>query len=333
MKIAVDIMGGDHAPAEIVQGALAALAQDPDLELLLVGSEEAFSAHLPPGTERVETLISHTVMAMDEPVENLRNKRDSSIYMATEAVADKKADAVVSCGSTAAQMAAAILLLGRIKGIKRPAIVVPFPTLQGNKLMLDGGANADVDAANMMDFAIMGNAYYRMIAGVDRPEVVLLSNGSEPHKGSAVVRETHRRLSEAGELNFKGNIEGRDIIDGNFDVLVTDGFSGNVVMKVTEGVAMGLFKLIKEEITATTSRKLGAALVKPGLKAIADRFDYSTVGGVPLLGVGGVSVVCHGSSKAEAVKNAIFGAVSFVAQDFIKVLAQDIAAYKKRRED
>ncbi len=332
MKIAIDVMGGDHAPEEIMKGSLQALEADPELELLLVGSEDAFRQYLPSGTKRVETIISGSVMAMDESVENLRNKKDSSIYLATEAVADGKADAIVSCGSTAAQMAAAVLLLGRIKGVKRPAIVLPFPSLKGSKVMLDGGANADADAANLVDFAILGNAYAKLLTGKERPEVVLLSNGTEAHKGNAVVKEAHQLLAENDFLNFKGNIEGRDIMVGDYDVLVTDGFTGNVVMKVTEGVASGLFHLVKEEITATTTRKIGAALVKPGLKNIAKRFDYSNYGGMPLLGVKGISIVCHGSSKAAAVVSAIKGAVSFVEQDFIDALAKDVAAYQQMKK-
>lgn len=332
MKIAIDVMGGDHAPEEIMKGSLQALEANPELELLLVGSEDAFRQYLPSGTKRVETIISGSVMAMDESVENLRNKKDSSIYLATEAVADGKADAIVSCGSTAAQMAAAVLLLGRIKGVKRPAIVLPFPSLKGSKVMLDGGANADADAANLVDFAILGNAYAKLLTGKERPEVVLLSNGTEAHKGNAVVKETHQLLAENDFLNFKGNIEGRDIMVGDYDVLITDGFTGNVVMKVTEGVASGLFHLVKEEITATTTRKIGAALVKPGLKNIAKRFDYSNYGGMPLLGVKGISIVCHGSSKAAAVVSAIKGAVSFVEQDFIDALAKDVAAYQQMKK-
>ena len=332
MKIAIDVMGGDHAPEEIMKGSLQALEANPELELLLVGSEDAFRQYLPSGTKRVETIISGSVMAMDESVENLRNKKDSSIYLATEAVADGKADAIVSCGSTAAQMAAAVLLLGRIKGVKRPAIVLPFPSLKGSKVMLDGGANADADAANLVDFAILGNAYAKLLTGKERPEVLLLSNGTEAHKGNAVIKETHQLLAENDFLNFKGNIEGRDIMVGDYDVLVTDGFTGNVVMKVTEGVASGLFHLVKEEITATTTRKIGAALVKPGLKNIAKRFDYSNYGGMPLLGVKGISIVCHGSSKAAAVVSAIKGAVSFVEQDFIDALAKDVAAYQQMKK-
>lgn len=336
MKIAIDAMGGDHAPAEIIAGALQALKNNPTLEVILVGSEEAFNEYLPVGTERVETILSHSVMAMDESVENLRHKKDSSIYMTTAAVAEGKADAMISCGSTAAQLAAAILVLGRIKGVKRPAIVLPFPTLKGDRVMLDGGANADADASNLMDFAVLGNAYARFLTGKEHPEIVLLSNGTEAHKGNAVVRETHERLAAAKSLSFKGNIEGRDIMNGDYDVLITDGFTGNVVMKVTEGVASGLFHLIKEQITATTSRKIGAALVKPGLKTIAKRFDYSNYGGAPLLGVKGISLVCHGSSKAQAVESAVKTAMAFVEQDFVDTLAKDMATYKasvKRAEE
>lgn len=328
MKIAIDVMGGDHAPKEIIEGALSARNEIPELELLLVGSEEAFKQYLPEETKGVETLLSQTVMAMDESVENLRNKKDSSIYMATEAVAEGRADAVVSCGSTGAQLAAAILLLGRLKGIKRPAIVLPFPTLNGMKVVLDGGATVDATADNLMDFAVLGNAYAKLLTGKDSPEVVLLSNGTESHKGNALVRETYERLASTEVLRFCGNIEGRDIMKGEYDVLVTDGFTGNVVMKVTEGVASGLFHLIKEEITATTTRKLGAALVKPGLKNIAKRFDYNQYGGMPLLGVKGLSVVCHGSSKAEAVKNAVIGTAGFAEQNFNEVLASEVKAYR-----
>lgn len=329
MRISVDAMGGDYAPGEIITGALNAAKTMPGLELLLVGTEEAFRQYLPVGIPGVETVVCGSVMAMDESVENLRKKRDSSIYLATEAVADGKADALISCGSTAAQMAAAVLLLGRIKGVKRPAIVLPFPTLKGSRVMLDGGANSDADADNMMDFAVLGNAYARFLTGEEHPEVVLLSNGTEDHKGNAVVRETNERLRACKFLNFTGNIEGRDIMKGDYDVLVTDGFTGNIAMKVTEGVASGMFKLVKDEITATAARKIGAALVKPGLKNIAKKFDYNNYGGMPLLGVNGVSVVCHGSSKAKAAETAVLAAAGFAEQDFIGALKTDVAAYRQ----
>lgn len=332
MKIAIDAMGGDHAPKEIIEGALHALAKEKDIEIVLVGSEEAFAEYLPALPERLTTVISHSVMAMDESVENLRKKRDSSIFMATQLVAEKKADAIISCGSTGAQMAAALLLLGRVKGVKRPAIVIPYPTLKGQKVLLDGGANVDVDAGNLLDFAIMGNAYARFLTKQEHPAVALLSNGTEAHKGTAVVREAHQLMAAAKGFAFIGNLEGRDIMTGDYDVLVTDGFTGNLALKLTEGVASGLFHLIKEEITATTTRKIGAALVKPGLKNIAKKFDYSNYGGAPLLGVNGVSLVCHGSSKAMAVENAVYQAASFVRQNFVGSLADDIAAYHEEQK-
>lgn len=332
MKIAIDAMGGDHAPQEIIAGAVQALAKEKDIEIILVGSEEAFAECLPVLPERLTTVISHSVMAMDESVENLRKKKDSSIFMATQLVAEKKAAAVISCGSTGAQMGAALLLLGRLKGVKRPAIVIPYPTLKGQKVFLDGGANAEAEGRNLLDFALMGNAYARFLTKKDHPQVALLSNGSEAHKGTAVVREAHRLMAAAKGLHFIGNLEGRDIMVGDYDVLVTDGFTGNLVLKLTEGVASGLFHLIKEEITATATRKLGAALVKPGLKQIAQKFDYSNYGGAPLLGVNGVSLVCHGSSKAAAVENAVYKSVSFVKQRFIEELARDIAAYQEEQK-
>lgn len=331
MKIAIDAMGGDYAPKEIIEGALNAAGEN-NIELIFVGSEEAFSEYLPTLPQGVETLISHSVMAMDESVENLRKKKDSSIFMATQLVAEKKADAIVSCGSTGAQMGAALLLLGRIKGVKRPAIVIPYPTLKGDKVLLDAGANADADAKNLLDFAIMGNAYARFLTGRERPEVMLLSNGGEAHKGTAVIREAHQLMAAAKGFDFKGNIEGRDIMAGDYDVVVADGFTGNLVIKLTEGVASGLFHLIKEEITATATRKIGAALVKPGLKNIAKKFDYSNYGGAPLLGVKGVSLVCHGSSKAKAVENAVYNAVSFVEQNFVDALTADVAAYQEAQK-
>ncbi|MDO4542475.1 MAG: phosphate acyltransferase PlsX [Bacillota bacterium] len=328
MKIAVDVMGGDHAPAEIIQGALNAVEANKGLEIVLVGNEEAIRTHAPQLPQRVEAVFSETVMAMDEAVENLRRKKDSSIYVATSLVKEGKAEAVVSAGSTGAQMAAAILLLGRIKGVKRPAIVIPYPTLDGDKVMLDGGANPDATAENLVDFAILGNAYAKSLLGMDEPRVALLSNGTESHKGTAAVIEAHKIMAEAKTFSFIGNVEGRDMMKGNYDVVVCDGFSGNIVLKLTEGVAAGLFSLIKKEITATPVRKLGAALVKPGLSNLKKLFDYSAYGGAPLLGVKGVSMVCHGSSKALAIENAITGAVSCVEHGFIEALAQDVAAYK-----
>ena len=333
MKIAVDIMGGDHAPEELVKGAVSAAEHNPDLELILVGSEDAFQQHLPVLPSRIEAIYSQSVMAMDEPVDYLRKKRDSSIYMATALVREGKADAIVSAGSTGAQMAAAVLLIGRIKGVRRPAIVIPYPTLDGDKVMLDGGANPDATVENLVDFAVLGNAYAKHLLHVDRPSVKLLSNGTESHKGTAVIVETYQRLAATKCLAFEGNIEGRDMMKGNYDVVVCDGFSGNVALKLTEGVASALFKLVKDEITATLPRKIGAALVKPGLMNLKKRLDYSNQGGAPLLGVNGISIICHGSSHATAIENAIVNAANCVEQNFITHLAEAVAEYTAEQNE
>lgn len=327
MKIAVDIMGGDHAPEELIKGAVAAAEHNPSLELILVGSEEAFQKFLPVLPPRIERLYSHSVMAMDEPVDHLRKKKDSSIYLATSLVREGKADAIVSAGSTGAQMAAAVLLIGRIKGVRRPAIVIPYPTLEGDKVMLDGGANPDATVENLVDFAILGNAYAKHLLKIENPSVKLLSNGTESHKGTAVIVEAHQRLAATKCLSFDGNIEGRDMMKGGYDVVVCDGFSGNVALKLTEGVASALFKLVKDEITATLPRKIGAALIKPGLMNLRKRLDYSNQGGAPLLGVNGISIICHGSSKAIAIEHAIVTAANCVERDFIHHLADAVSEY------
>jgi glycerol-3-phosphate acyltransferase PlsX len=322
MRIAVDAMGGDYAPKALLEGALTAADLHKDWEIILVGNEEALpkEASLP---QNVTVELSKTVMAMDESVDNLRKKRDSSIWVATELVKNGRADAVVSAGSTGAQMASALLLLGRIKGILRPAIGITYPTLNGGKIMLDVGANVEVKADQLLQFAYMGAVYSKTLFNVLNPKIRLLSNGGEAGKGTETIVEAHQLLLKSG-LNFEGNIEGRDLLKGEYDVVVTDGFTGNVVIKTTEGVASALMGLIKEELTASTSRKLGAALVKPGLKNIVKMLDYSEYGGAPLLGVNGVSIVCHGSSNSFAIQNAIRVAAECVQAGFVGQIAEQI---------
>lgn len=325
MNIAVDLMGGDNAPTEIIAGALAAAAAAPEHRLTMVGSEEVL-ANIAPLPDNVSIAVSKTVMAMDEPVDNLRRKRDSSIFVATKLVADGEADAIVSAGSTAAQMASALLLLSRIEGVKRPAISIPYPTLLGNKVLLDGGANPEADVNNLLDFAALGYCYAKYILGIENPRIGLVSNGAESHKGTTAIIEAHQRLQQQDTLNFIGNVEARDMMKGDYDVAITDGFTGNVILKLTEGVASSLFRLIKEEITSTTPRKIGAALVKPGLMALREKFDYSGYGGAPLLGVRGVSIVCHGSSKRLAIENAIKTARDCLEVRFIDKIVEAMAA-------
>ncbi len=322
MRLAVDIMGGDNAPEAIFRGAMEAARQHPAWEYLLVGTHAALDERkeLP---ENVNLVFCNSVMGMDEDVRALMKKRDSSIWMATELVKKGEADAVVSAGSTAAQMASATLLLGRIPGVDRPAIGTVVPTLEGPSFLLDVGANVDCSEQQLVQFARMGEVYSRLVQGVERPRLALLVNGTEPHKGNNASRAAYAELQESG-LNFIGNMEGRDILKGGYDVMVCDGMNGNVAVKTVEGTMSVLLKLIKQELTASPKRALGAALVKDGFVKIKERFDYEEYGGAPLLGVKGVSIVCHGSSGARAIHQALNLAASCFDSQLVETLAREL---------
>ncbi|MCR6544192.1 phosphate acyltransferase PlsX [Dehalobacterium formicoaceticum] len=323
MRIAVDVMGGDYAPGEIITGAIQAGKQFPDTELILVGREDLIKKDFSQLPSNIRMHHASEVMGMDESVESLRKKKDSSIWVATKLVKDKEADAVVSAGSTAAQMASALLLLKRIEGIDRPAISAIYPTLQGGKVILDVGANANAEAKQLVQFALMGKTYAEVILKMQNPRIALLSNGSEEGKGNETVVAAHQLLKNT-QLNFIGNIEGRDIPAGTYDVAVCDGFVGNVLLKVSEGLGSALFALMKKEFEKDLRGKLGAALLLPGLKNIKKMMDYAETGGAPLLGVKGVSIICHGSSKARAIENAIRVARDCVGGRFIEQMEVSI---------
>jgi len=324
VKIAVDAMGGDYAPGEIVAGALKGAEMFPDIELILVGQERVLKNEVPILPRNVRIHHASEVMGMDESVEALRKKKDSSIWVATKLVKEKQADAVVSAGSTAAQMASALLLMKRIEGIDRPAICSVFPTLNGGKVILDVGANTNVEAKQLVQFALMGKTYAEVILKIENPKVALLSNGTEEGKGNDIVVLAHQMLMNTN-LNFIGNIEGRDIPVGTYDVAVCDGFVGNVLLKLSEGLASTIFDLMKEEFKKDIRGKLGATLLMPGLKNIKKMMDYAEVGGAPLLGVKGVSIICHGSSKARAIQNAVRVARDCVAGRFIEQVEESIS--------
>jgi len=327
MKIAIDAMGGDHAPQEIIKGALEALEVHKDIQLIFVGKEEEIKKHLTGNIDpaRVEIVHCNEVIAMDEhPATAYRKKKDASITVATRLVKEGKAQAVVSAGSTGAQMVAALFGLGRIAGIDRPAIGTVFPTLQGPKLLLDAGANADCKPENLVQFAQMGRVYAQQILNIPDPKVALISNGEEETKGNELTIKTHELLKNCQGLNFTGNIEGRDVLSGKSDVMVCDGFVGNTILKVLEGTASAIFTLLKEEISKSARSKLGAMLMMPALKGLKGRMDYSEYGGAPLLGVKGVSIICHGSSKAPAIRNAVRVAKECVENDFVGALARSI---------
>ncbi len=307
MRIALDVMGGDHAPHEIVAGALQ-WSQSSDTTLLLVGKEDSIARELQDCSyDHNKICIVHAsqVMEMDESAAALRSKKDSSIAVATRLVKEGKADAVVSCGSTGAQMAAAILILGRLANIDRSPIAALTPGFGGkNTLLLDVGANIDCKPQQLLQFAILGKVYASILTGVENPRVALLNIGEEENKGNSLSLETHILLKEHPGLNFVGNIEGRDLFFGKSEVVVCDGFIGNIVLKSLEGIAMLLGKACFDELG--------------GLPKIYQQFDYSRVGGTPLLGVNGVSIVCHGSSKREAVFNGIRIAEQCVARGMVQ---------------
>ncbi len=325
VRIAIDAMGGDLAPDALVQGALQAAKANSGVEIILVGQTDKLpaAAELP---QNVTIEAAASVMAMDESVENLRKKRDSSIWVATKMVKDGRADAIISAGSTGAQMAAALLLLGRIPGITRPGICTVFPTLQGGSVLLDIGANLELEPEQYLQFAVLGLVAAEVLLGRQNPTVGLLNNGTEEHKGPDKVVAAHQLLKNS-RLNFIGNVEARDIMSGACDVIVTDGFTGNAVLKTSEGIAKTLLGLLKKELTAGLTRKIGAALVMPGLKGLKDMMDYRKVGGAPLLGVNGISVVCHGSSDAAAIASAVGQALNLYNSDFTGRLREQTAQY------
>lgn len=306
MKIALDAMGGDYAPREIVRGAWEA-CRETGRQVILVGDQDMLRQELEQLEPCAGLEIVHTseVIAMDEaPATAVRRKRNASVVVAAELVRSGEAAAMVSAGSTGATMAAALLRWGRIPGIDRPAIAGVLPTERGVTVLLDVGANVDCKPKHLLQFAIMGFLYAQNVLGIHCPRVGLVNVGEESTKGNELTQGTYPLLRESG-LNFYGNIEGRDVFQGTVDVAVCDGFVGNVILKTGEGLATVLMKMIKEAMQQSGLSKIGAVLALPALKNLKKRLDYSEYGGAPLLGVNGVAIVCHGSSRALAIKNAI----------------------------
>lgn len=331
IRVAVDAMGGDRAPAEVVRGAVRA-AERLGVEIWLVGPTETVKAELTAcgyRGDRIQVIHAAEVVAMGahgaEAVQRDRHRRATSILVATDLVRRGEAQAVVSAGSTGAQLAAAQLSLRRMKGVRRAAIASPFPTLEGISVLIDAGANPEGDARDLLTFAVMGSIYASEVLGIANPRVGLLSNGSEETKGTAVVVEAHRLLSASG-LNFIGNVEGRDLLTGVVDVTVCDGFTGNVVLKVAEGVGLGVLRMMKAELRDLRA-KLGAVLLKPALQRVKARMDYTEYGGAPLLGVRGVSIIAHGSSDRRAVYNAVRVAAEAAQKDVVGRIEGALARY------
>jgi glycerol-3-phosphate acyltransferase PlsX len=297
LRVSVDALGGDHAPGEVILGALDAAADG--IEVTLYGPKGLDTQGLP----LVET--TQVIEMAEKPAEAVRAKPDSSLVAAVRAVADGEADAVLSAGNTGAMLAAGLLHLRRLKGVMRPAIAVPIPARQGPSVLLDAGANADARPEHLVQFAHMGAVFCQEMLDVASPEVRLLSIGEEDEKGNQLTIEAHQLLRAEAGLNFAGNAESRDLLRGAADVVVTDGFTGNVALKLLEGTIKELLDALREEITATTTGKLGGVLIRPAARRLRTQLDPDTYGGAYLLGLRGLAVIAHGSSGRKAIANAI----------------------------
>ncbi|PLT46236.1 Phosphate:acyl-ACP acyltransferase PlsX [Paenibacillus pasadenensis] len=326
MKIAIDAMGGDRAPAEIVKGALAAAREWPDTQLVLVGAPEAIEAHLdgaPPSNLTIHP-ASERIEADDEPVRAVRRKKDASMVVAGRLVREGAADAMLSAGNTGALMTAGLLVVGRMDGIERPALAPVLPTLDNvGVLALDLGANMDAKPEHLAQYAVMGSIYREKVHGIARPRVGLLNVGTEPGKGSELTKAAFELLEKA-PIEFVGNVESRDVMQRNCDVLVCDGFAGNILLKTMEGTAGAIMKELKSAFTSSLLTKLAAAVLMPGLKGLKSKMDYAQYGGAPLLGLNGLVVKCHGSSDAESVKNAVRQARIALQARLIPTVAAEI---------
>lgn len=322
--VAVDGMGGDFAPRELVEGAARAASQDSRLQLLLVGDEEAFrvsGADLPANVEIVGA--GEAIEMCEQPAKAVREKRDASVVVAARLVREGRAGAFVSAGNTGAAMAAALLHLGRIPGISRPAIAIVVPTPRGPVVLLDAGANADSKPQHMAQFGMMGSAYAACLLGIKSPRVGLLNIGEEKSKGSRLYLAAHEELTGASSVNFVGNVEGRDLFEAKVDVAVADGFVGNMILKVMEGLAEALFTELKGTISESVTSKLGGLLLRQGLKELRAKVDYEEYGGAQLLGVNGGCIIAHGGSKAKAIANAVRVASRVIRSSVVdKIAAQ-----------
>jgi glycerol-3-phosphate acyltransferase PlsX len=314
IRVAVDAMGGDRAPEEVVAGAIEAAADG--IEPILYGPKGLDTGDL----QLVETT---QVIAMDEkPAEAVRSKPDSSLMAACRAVGEAEADAVVSAGNTGAMLAACFLELRRLPSVARPAIAVVIPSKAGPTVLIDAGANADARPEHMLQFAHMGSVFAQEVLDVPEPEVRLLSIGEEPEKGNQLTLEAHALLANAEGLNFRGNTESRDLLAGAADVVVCDGFTGNVVLKLLEGTISTVLEALREEITASRRGKVGGLLIRPAARGMRSRLDPDTYGGAYLLGLRGLAVIAHGNSSRRAIANAIRLAARGVEHDVVGSLAQ-----------
>lgn len=328
-KVALDAMGGDNAPAEIVKGAVDAVSSREDIKVFLVGQEDVVREELqkyPYPQERIEVVDAPEVIEMAEPpVQAIRKKKQSSLVVGMNMVKQREADAFVSAGSSGAVLVGGQTIVGRIRGIKRPPLAPIIPTETGISLLIDCGANVDARPEHLLQFAKMGSIYMENVVGIKNPRVAIVNIGAEEEKGNALVKETFPMLKECEDINFVGSIEAREIPHGGADVIVCEAFVGNVILKLYEGVGSALIKEIKSAMLSTTAGKIGGLLAKPSLKGVVKKFDASEYGGAPLLGLKGLVVKAHGSSKAKEVTTAIEQCVSFTEADIAAKIEKSLS--------
>ena len=311
MRIALDAMGGDLGPELLIDGALSAIDKRRDLEVVLLGPEDLLKEQVAQragsGNDTGRLSIVHasqTVSMHESPVDAVRKKKDSTIMVGFDLVKNGQADAVVSAGNSGATMAAAVRKLGRLKGISRPGIASLFPTLKDPVMLMDIGANVDCRSQHLFQFAIMASSCSGLLLNIDRPRIGLLSIGEESGKGNALIKKTHDML-KVSSLNFIGNVEGRDVYKGDVDVIVCDGFVGNISLKISEGLAEAAMEMLKVEIMKSLRAKIGYLFIRKAFAAFRKRVDYAEYGGAPLLGINGIGIICHGTSSSVAICNAI----------------------------
>jgi glycerol-3-phosphate acyltransferase PlsX len=326
VRIAIDAMGGDHAPGVNVKGAVEAAKQWSDIEIILVGDAGKIEAFL---TDRPSNItVEHAeeaISADEEPVKAVRRKKNASMVVAGRLVKEGKADAMISAGNTGALMATGLLIIGRIPGIERPALAPMIPTMDGaGVLALDLGANMDASPLHLQQYAVLGSIYRRKIHGLEKPRVGLLNVGTEEMKGNELTKQAFPILKES-PIHFIGNVEARDVLQGNCDVLVCDGFVGNILLKTMEGTAGAIFSALKQEFTSTLLSKLAAGILKPGLVRFKKKMDYTEHGGAPLLGINGVCIKSHGSSDANAIMNAVRQARDALQKQLIAAISTEFS--------
>lgn len=337
IRVALDAMGGDHAPGEILKGAVEAVRERDDIQVLAVGIEERLKEELAKyqyPTDRIRIVpASQVIETAEHPVNAVRTKKDSSMLVAMKLVKNGEADAVVSAGNSGAVLVCGQTIVGRIRGVERPPFGALIPTARGVSLLLDSGASVDPRSSMLVQFARMGSIYMEHVIGITRPTVGIVNNGAEEEKGNALVKETFPLLKECSDINFIGSVEAREIPYGGADVIVTDAFTGNAILKMYEGTASMLLSAVKKSLMSSLRTKLGALLIKPALKECLKSFDASSYGGAPLLGLKGLVVKTHGNAKAAEIRCALGQCVTFTEQRINERIKEFLDAEDAKRKE